>query len=252
MIWMLHSAWALAVGTVVVLLARERYHLVLWVVLFLVLAWTSTLFLGRAVARGVEPPKLAHEVTSYFTRILYQETLFFLLPFYAYSTVVESPNVLFLILLGGLAILSCIDLIFDRWLRTRPVFVLMFFAIVAFAGINLLLPLLVGLSPERSLPLAALLAVGGAAPLAVRMTPNASGGRLRLVVGGLVMLAVPVGLPRLIPPVPLRLERAPFAPGIARRTLEVTKVFSDRVAAAMMWRWFDPRGRVGRSIVRIV
>jgi hypothetical protein len=46
------------------------------------------------------------------------------------------------------------------------------------------------------------------------------------------MLAVPVGLPGLIPPVPLRLERATFAAGIERSTLEVTETFSERVAAA--------------------
>ena len=46
---MLHSAWALIGGTVIVLLARERYHLVLWVVLFLALAWASTLLIVGAI-----------------------------------------------------------------------------------------------------------------------------------------------------------------------------------------------------------
>jgi len=232
---MLHSAWALTAGTVIVLLARERYHLVLWVVIFLALAWTSTLFFGRAAAAEVAgPPRLVHEVTSYFTRVLYQQTLFFLLPFYAYSTVIESPNVLFLALLGGLAVLSCIDLLFDRWLRTRPVFALMFFAIVAFAAINLLLPLLVGLPPPFSAPAAALLAVGGATPLALRTarTGLRSSARLRLVVAAVVVLAVPVGLPSLIPPVPLRLERATFASGIERSTLETADTLPDHVSAA--------------------
>src|SRR3989304_9671214 len=88
LIWMLHSAWALTAGTVIGLLARERYHLVLWVVLFLALAWASTLFFGRAAAAEPgAPPGFVHEVTSYVTRLLYHATLFFLLPFYAYSTV---------------------------------------------------------------------------------------------------------------------------------------------------------------------
>jgi hypothetical protein len=229
---MLHSAWALTTGTVVVVFARERYHLVLWVVLFLALTWASTLYFGRAV--GVEekgPPGLLHEVTSYLTRHLYQDTLFFLLPFYAYSTVIGSPNVLFLGLLGGLALFSCIDLLFDRLLRTRPVFALMFFAIVAFSAINLLLPLLVGLPPRFAAPAAALLAVGGAVPLAMRTTRNTWGVRVRLMAAAAVLVGVAVGLPGLIPPVPLRMERATFASGIDSRTLVPTDSLPERVSA---------------------
>lgn len=219
-------------GIGIVLFARERYHLVLWVGVFLILTWASTLFFARAAAEASGPPTFAHEAMSYFTRVLYQETLFFLLPFYAYSTVVKSPNVLFLALLGGLAILSCLDLLFDRWLRTWPVFALIFFALIAFAGINLLLPLLVGLPTHVAAPAAAILAVGGAALLALRSAPAGLGARLRLVVAGVVMLAVPVGLPSLIPPVPLRLERATFASAIDRTTLEVSGTLPDHVRAA--------------------
>jgi hypothetical protein len=218
--WMLHSAWALASGTVVLLLARERYHLVPWVVLFLALTWASTLFFGRAAA--AEPgqaPGLVREVTSYITRVLYQETLFFLLPFYAYSTVLRSPNVLFLVLLGGLAVLSCLDLLFDRWLRTRPLFALTFFAIVAFAALNLLLPLLAGVRPSVAAPAAALLAVGGAAIPALRTFGKARRARARLAGAAVALLVVVMGFPQVIPPVPLRLERATFATGIDRRTL---------------------------------
>ncbi|HSG46629.1 MAG TPA: hypothetical protein VLA43_02325, partial [Longimicrobiales bacterium] len=41
--WMLHSFWALATGVAVLLLARERYAFVPWVVAFLGLTWASTL-----------------------------------------------------------------------------------------------------------------------------------------------------------------------------------------------------------------
>ena len=229
---MLHSAWALAAGSVIVLLARERYHLVLWVVLFLALAWASALYFGGAAAAAEgEPPRLVHEVASYVTRVLYQETLFFLLPFYAYSTVVGSPNVLFLALLGGLAVLSCVDLTFDRWLRTRPVFALMFFTIVAFAAINLLLPLIAGLRPRFAAPAAALLAIGAAAPLALRTAPRTRGARLRLAAAAMVTLVAAVGFPELIPPVPLRLQRATFASGIERGSLALVDTLAGHVTS---------------------
>ena len=224
---MLHSVWALTAGIVIVLFARERYHLVLWVVLFLALAWASTLYFGRTVFADGAAPGLMHELTSYVTRALYQETLFFLLPFYAYSTVVDSPNVLFLALLGGLAVVACIDLLFDRWLRTRPVFALTFFAIVTFAAINLLLPLIAGLQPRFAAPAAALLAIGAAAPLALRAAPKTLGGRMRLTAAAVVLLVVAVGLPSLIPPVPLRLQRATFASGIEPDSLVLADTLPD-------------------------
>ena len=218
------------------LLVQDRYHLVFWVVLFLAVAWTFTLFLGRTTAGGTgtdaRSPGLVHEVSSYVTRVVYQETLFFLLPFYAYSTVFDSPNVVFLALLAGLAVLSCLDLVFDRWLRTRPVFALAFFAVVAFAALNLLLPLLIGLAPRVSAPAAAVLAVGGAAPLALRTMRTRFHARLWLVGVAVVILVVPVGLPGLIPPVPLRMDQATFASGIDRETLDMADTFLERVSAA--------------------
>lgn len=230
--WMLHSAWALTSGTVVVLLAREHYHLVLWVVLFLAVTWASTLFFGRAtVVEGAPAPGLVHEVMSWVTRVLYQETLFFLLPFYAYSTVIRSPNVLFLVLLGGLAVFTCIDLLFDRMLRTRPVFALLFFAIVTFAAINLLLPLLVGLRPLFATPAAALLAIGSAIPLSLRVGQDSGRTRLHLAAAAAVTLAVAVGLPGLIPPVPLRLEHTVFASRIDPGTLEIGDTLQGHVSA---------------------
>lgn len=232
---MLHSAWALVAGSVVVILARERYHLVLWVVLFLALAWASTLYFGQAVtADEAAPPTLVHEVASYVTRALYQQTLFFLLPFYAYSTVVGSPNVLFLVLLGSLAVFSCVDLTFDRWLRTRPVFALMFFTIVAFAAINLLLPLLVGLPPRLAAPAAALIAIGAAVPLALRTAPRTLGAQVRLAAAAVLTLVAAVGFPSLIPPVPLRLQRATFASGIERGSLAPVDTLGGHVTSTQV------------------
>lgn len=222
--WMIHSVWALATGVVVIVLARERYAFIPWVVLFLGLTWVSTLLFGRR-AREDWTPSLGTEVTSYVTRSLYQETLFFLLPFYAYSTLIRSPNVIFLALLGGLAILSCLDLIFDRWLRTRPVFGLLFFASVAFAALNLLLPMLFGLAPRFATPLAALVAVGTSLPLAFRggdpkhRLHRSVGARWRMGAAAAIILVVAILAPSLIPPVPLRMRSATFSSGIDRNSL---------------------------------
>lgn len=239
LLWAVHSVWALLTGIVVLLLARERYGFVPWVVGFLALTWASTLYLSRrATSEGTEegprdgPPGVAEEVTSYVTRGLYQETLFFLLPFYAYSTVVRSPNVLFLVLLGGLALLACLDMLFDRWLRTSPVFGLVFFATVAYAAINLVLPMLIGLSPSVATVVAASIAVGSAVPLVARGSEHRPRERVRLVVAAGVILAIAIGVPGLVPPVPLRLEEAAFATGIERETLELSGVLARQADAS--------------------
>jgi hypothetical protein len=225
-----------------VIIARHRYDLVLWVVAFLGITWATTLFFSGPEARDAPSrPGLVHEVTSYLTRIFYQETLFFLIPFYATSTVPGAPDVVFLVVLVGLALLACIDLVFDRLLRTRPVFALSFFAVVAFAALNLLLPLIAGLRPQFATPVAALLAVGSAIPLVLRTARHLP--RTRLVAAPMsLLLVLPMALPQLIPPVPLRVQRTIFSSGIDRSTLTPT----DTLAAAAL------ATVVGRSLFVIV
>lgn len=240
--WMLHSVWALATGVAVVLLARERYAFVPWVVVFLGITWGSTLFFGRSAEHELEDgdesdgpasasPGLASEVTSYVTRSLYQETLFFLLPFYAYSTVVRSVNVLFMVVLTGLALLSCIDLFFDRWLRTKPVFGMVFFATVSFAAINLILPMLLSLPPRLSTPLAAVVALASAIPLAWRSGVKSRAGMVRMGLAAAAILTVALGVPSVVPPVPLRMQSATFSNDITRETLTLGDTLSGSVAA---------------------
>lgn len=238
--WTLHSVWALATGVIVILLAREQYGFVPWVLLFLGLTWLSTLYFGSTTvtapegSRAIPAPGAAHEATSYLTRTMYQETLFFLLPFYAYSTVIGSPNVVFVVLLGSLAILACLDLKFDRWLRTSRVASLLFFAVVAFAGLNLLIPILIPLDPTSATRIAAGIAVASALPLAMHgQRPSRKGVGL-LVLAATLFLAVTMGLPRLVPAVPLRVQNTVFASDIDRASLEIAETHSGSVQSSAL------------------
>ncbi len=223
--WTLHSMWALTVGAGVIYLAQEQYGFVPWVVLFLILTWVSTLLFSRAIVDDngssdkAGQTGLHRELASYVTRVMYQQTLFFILPFYWYSTVVRSPNVVFSALLVGLAALACVDLVFDRWLQTRPMFGLIYFATVTFAAINLMLPILLPIDPTFGTPLAALVAVGGAIPLAIRGSLTGRFDRLWFGLLAAFFLALVIGIPRLVPPVPLRLKNATFTTDIDRVTL---------------------------------
>ena len=237
--------WALATGVAVILLARERYGFVPWVVAFLVLTWGSTLWFGRRSSTapqgetdpdegGTAAPGMAEEATSYLTRTMYQETLFFLLPFYAYSTVLGEPSMVFTAVLGVLAVLSCIDLLFDRWLRESAVVGLLFFAVVTFAAVNLLLPILLPLDPSVSARIAAGAALVAALPLALQRDrpTRLEKGLLGAVAVG--FLALTLGLPQLIPPVPLRMQSATFASGIDRERLALPDTLRGAAPAAQV------------------
>lgn len=222
----------------VIWLAREQYGFVPWVVLFLGLTWISTLYFGRRVAPVTRDelamPRARDEVASYATRAMYQETLFFLLPFYAYSTVIDAPNIVFMVLLGVLAILSCLDLMFDRWLRTSRVASMLFFAVVAFAAVNLLIPILLPMDPTRASQIAVAVAIASALPLALqggRPTPKEGG---LLTIAATAFVLVVLAFPRLVPPVPLRLQDAAFAADIDRQSLELAEPFRGDVRAGAL------------------
>lgn len=232
--WVLHSLWALATGGVVVLLAHTAYSYAAWVLVFLVLTWLSTLLFTRA-ARPEERSgaRRWHGVASYLTRVMYQETLFFLLPFYFYSTTLDSTNVLFLALLALLAVMACLDLLFDELLRRHAWFGIFFFTIVSLAALNFLLPLALGLRIESAIVAAAVIGLLAAIPMAG--SPQ-GGWRWRAatlrVLPALVTVGFLVWLRVLVPPVPLRLEGFTFARDVRSATLEPIEPLAREAALA--------------------
>lgn len=243
--WILHSLWALATGAVVLLLARRHWALLPWVGVFLGLTWCSTLFFSRISGRLPETPKLrlSRGVVSYLTRVMYQETLFFLIPFYWYSTTVDSPNVLFLGFLVVLAVLSCLDLVFDRLLRLHPAVALAYFAMVAFATLDFLLPLVFGLQLRWVTPAAAGLAFATALPLAYSPRQILSWPRvLRIAAVGVTVLAASILLRVLVPPAPLRVDHARFGASFVPAPPQMSRVLDDP----------SPATRAGRELVVVV
>lgn len=250
LLWGLHSVWALITGIVVIVLAHEQYGFIPWLAAFLAFTWASTMYFGRQTSKAaaediaadedvrgenrVHSPGLVEEVSSYLTRIFYQETLFFLLPFYAYSAVIRSWNVVFLGLLAGLALFSCLDVAFDRWLRTKIVFAMVFFATVTFAALNMLLPMALHTNPALAVKLSALIAVAVSIPLALRGMSESRAARWRLVLAAILVLAIPLALPALVPPVPIRMISATFANDIGRSTLVLTDSLDTEVTAARL------------------
>lgn len=229
--WTLHSIWALFTGVVVLVLAHNRYGYIRWVVLFLALTWASTLFFSRFSRASSAPTfRFAQGFVSYLTRIMYQETLFFLLPFYFYSTSFPSWNALYVLFLAALAVFSCFDIPFDRALRSSRAFALGFFVIVTFSALIFFFPLLARVRTHHGLYLAALLSFLAALPLALRFSELREGRKLGAV---LLVLLLMLGLVRLarplIPPVPLRLAKLRFTSQLDPRTLRTGKEYEREI-----------------------
>lgn len=232
--WTLHSIWALLTGVVVLVLAHNRYGYIRWVVLFLALTWASTLFFSRFSQLSSAPTfRFAQGFVSYLTRIMYQETLFFLLPFYFYSTSVPSWNALYVLFLAGLAVFSCFDIPFDRALRNSRTFALGFFVIVTFSALIFFFPLLARVRTHHGLYLAAILSFLAALPLALRFSELAEPRKLGAVVLVLLLMLGLVRLARpLIPPVPLRLAKLRFTTQLDPRTLRAGAEFEREIPIA--------------------
>jgi hypothetical protein len=230
--WALHSTWALLTGIVVLVLAHNRYGYLKWVVLFLGLTWASTLFFSRFAVKTTTPARrFAEGFVSYITRVMYQETLFFLLPFYFFSTTFPSLNCGYVIVLAGLAALSCFDLVFDRLLRTSRPFAVGFFAFVTYSALQFFLPLVLAVRIHNGAYLAAAAAFFASLPVAYSWRELKQGRRLVSI--GLVLIAIIAVLKvgrGLIPPVPLRLVGMSFADGIDPRTLQLDRELKGTVS----------------------
>jgi len=236
--WALHSAWALISGIAVLVLAHNRYGFLRWVVLFIALTWGSTLFFSRlAIGESSRAMRFAQSVVSYLTRVMYQETLFFLIPFYFYSATFPSWNFLYVIALAAFAVLSCFDMLFDRLLREHRWFSTGFFAFVSFSALQFFLPLLLRTRIDNSEYLAAAISFIAALALARRL--NDLREKRRLIVIAVAFAAVMIGIPLFrpfLPPVPLRLTRLRVSGTLNPRTLNAPVDFDSEIPAAQLRR----------------
>ena len=192
--------------------------------LYLVAIWVLSLFLTNVVHRreGAWWGR-ARFLVNYVNKNLYQQLLFFILPIYAGSTTWSSRNVVFLAVLAVSAVLSTLDIVYDRVLSARRVLAAWFFAFNAFAVVTVALPVTFGVSIHQSARAGGVAAAAGFVTLAWRLwrlgRPTAWAG----VAAGalLVFLAAEYTRP-LVPPAPLRLTSAEFGSGLDLSRMQIT------------------------------
>ena len=122
----------------------------------------------------------------YATQMVHQESLFFIIPFFAITTTWNSGQALFTGLLGLAALVSLIDPLYYKWLAPRRWVYLGFHALTLFAVLLTALPIILHLSTPQSYQLA----LGVAVLLAL---PSLSGLFPRLgwrTIPGVLLLAV--------------------------------------------------------------
>ena len=224
LLWWLHSAYVLALGTVVMWLGGRNFSWLRYSGFYILVIWILSVFLAEVVqdreGRWWGRVRLA---VNYVNKNLYQQLLFFILPIYAGSATFRSRNVLFVIVLAASAVLSTIDIVYDRFVSMRRTLSAWFFAFNVFAVVNVALPVLFGISTHRALAAGTLAAVAGFVTIAWRLSRLRQGRAWAGIVAGAALVVWATGSMRpFVPPAPLRLISTQFGSGLDRATLQVT------------------------------
>ena len=132
----------------------------------------------------VPPPLL-----RYATQMVHQESLFFIIPFFAITTTWNSGQAVFTGLLGLAALVSLVDPLYYRWLAPRRWMYLGFHALTLFAVLLTALPIIFHLSTPQSYQLALGVAVVLALPSLSGLFPRWNW----RTVPGIVLLAIALG-----------------------------------------------------------
>jgi len=223
-LWWLHSGYALLLGIGIMWLGARNYNYLRVTVFHVGFIWLSSLFLPKLLSHPRLAERWAHRLQlfiNYFNKNFYQQVLFFILPIYYASATLSSGNFLFVLLLGLSAILSTLDVIYDRHLSVRRSLTASFFAFNLFALINVMLPVLWSVSNTWTTRIAAVLAGIGFVTLYNPITqPRRLRFEFRVLAVTLLLAGAEFGR-SFIPPVPLRLVDAEFGSGFDRQTMQV-------------------------------
>lgn len=240
-LWWLHSVWALAFGVGVMWLGARNFAYLRIAILHVAFIWVTSIALPLIVRSGTLPlvwRRRSQLVINYLNKNFYQQLLFFILPIYWLSTTPGSRNMLFVALLATAALLSTMDLVYDRHVAMQRVLTALFFAFSVFAGAAAALPILWQIESVTALWMAAAIAAIGATTII--MSERRIDWQRSWFAGGMIVLGlfvlVEYGRPW-IPPAPLRLQSATFG-------TQVELTDGPRIRKAIAATPDDPRGQV--------
>jgi hypothetical protein len=238
-LWWLHSTYALGLGATVVFFAQKGFEHARWLAISVGAAWLGVVVLFRLFGSGSEQriekaaPKtrLRFLAVTYVLKNLYQGMLFFLLPFYWKSSSPTAPNFAFVGVLGVCAIVSTLDIVFDRVVMRWRALASLFHAIALFGCLNLMIPALFpNTRTVLSLMTAAGVATVGFWTLHVRASILRDWRWVSLMLASVGLGVWGVCEARFaIPPVPMHLSAAAVGPQVlpdGRLAMEVSTLHS--------------------------
>jgi hypothetical protein len=223
-LWWLHSGYALLLGIGIMWLGARNYNYLRVTVFHLTFIWLSSFFLPKLLRQPWLPARWAPRlrlVVNYFNKNLYQQALFFVLPIYYASSTFGSRNFIFVLALGTSALLSTLDVVYDRHLSVSRMLTALFFAFNLFALVNVMLPVLWSVSNTWTTRIGAPLAALGLVTL-LDPFPQAKRWRYACAMIAVIVFASLVELGRsFVPPAPLRLVSAEFGAGYERAEMRL-------------------------------
>ncbi len=232
-LWWLHSLYALIFGIAIMWLGTQKFAYLRVTVFHISFIWLSSLFLPRLLNHPRLTTRWAARVQlciNYFNKNFYQQMLFFVLPIYYASATLFSRNIIFVLLLGLSAILSTLDIIYDRHLSVSRTLSALFFAFNIFALINVMLPVLWSVSNTWTTRISAVIAALGFLTLFHPLAQL----KWRRIALGIFVTALLIALVEegraFIPPAPLRLANAAFGTSFQPESLRLESVVTELTA----------------------
>ncbi|MGE5343201.1 MAG: DUF5924 family protein [Candidatus Omnitrophota bacterium] len=229
LIWF-HSFYALLIGIGVMWLGSKNFKFIRFAFIQILFIWLSNL----AIPLIHNHPKLSSKwkerirlVINYFNRNFYQGLLFFILPIYYMSATMGSKNMVFIVLVAISAILSTMDIVYDRYISVQAIILSLFFAFNLFACINIMLPILWGVRTVHSVRFSAILAFIGFATFCFRLS-HIENLKKKIIIGAAAVMFFFISESgrAFIPPAPLKLDKTEFGQTMKKRSLEIGSLYS--------------------------
>jgi len=214
--WWLHSLGALSFGIFVMVFSRKGLAHADKLLMVLALSWALVFVALRFVVGAANAStsetitkRGLRVVTNYVIKNLYQQMFFFLVPLYASSTTwsIHSRNVWLAPLLLVCAVLSTLDVVFDRFIMERRGLASIMYGVCLFGVLNLVLPLALRIPHFHALLMAAACTAPAVALLTFRVRSVFVGRGLPLTLVATAALTAGAWFGRAaVPPAPLSMS----------------------------------------------
>jgi hypothetical protein len=138
------------------------------------------------------------------------------------STTLDSANVLFILFIAVSAVLSTMDIVYDRYISVKGTIMSLFFAFNLFVCINVMLPFLWNVRNIYAIRISGLFAFLGFATFCYQLTTLKPAKKTFIIAASalLIFLISELGRP-FIPPAPLRIEQTQFGKGLSKKNSQL-------------------------------